>query len=129
MSICQNLSNISKISAFKSTRPYIFRYSFLWYFLWYFWWYFWSNFSIFIFQLSQIICNISVLLNQADEPLFIYYVLLYMACFVTLIFVIAAFLVLCIYFVKKDRNIISGMLRILSKFHFAPMMIQKKYKK
>ena len=58
-----------------------------------------------------------------DEPLFIYYVLFYMACIITLLFVTAAFLVLCMgYFVKRDANIIIGMLGGLSKFHFVPIL-------
>ena len=58
-----------------------------------------------------------------EEPLFIYYVLFYMACIITLLFVTAAFFVLCMgYFVKRDANIIIGMLGNLSKFHFVPIL-------
>ena len=57
------------------------------------------------------------------EPLFIYYVLFYFVAIITLIFITAAFLVLCMsYFVKKDENVISGMLGTLSKFHFIPIL-------
>ena len=59
----------------------------------------------------------------SNEPLIIYYVLFYMVAIITLIFVTAAFLVLCMsYFVKKDGNVISGMLGSLTQFHFAPIL-------
>lgn len=56
------------------------------------------------------------------EPLFIYYVLFYMSALLTLIFVTAAFLVLCMSFVKKEGNVLSAMSGGLTQFHFIPIL-------
>ena len=67
--------------------------------------------------------NYNPLIYYPFYPLSIYYVMFYVAGIITLLFVTAAFLVLCIgYFIKKDGNIMSGMLGFLSRFHFVPIL-------
>ena len=80
------------------------------------------NFKMWIFW-NYVIIDEDNFYSWNYFPLYIYYVLFYMACIITLLFVTAAFLVLCMgYLVKKDGNIINGMLGGLSKFHFVPIL-------
>lgn len=55
-------------------------------------------------------------------PLFIHYILFYMILIPTLLFITAAFIVYAYHiFMKKDGNVINGMLGNLTKFHFIPI--------
>lgn len=57
------------------------------------------------------------------EPLFIHFVLFYMIGILALVLLTLAFFVLCnSFFLKKDINVISGMLGNLTKFHFVPLL-------
>ena len=56
-------------------------------------------------------------------PLLIHYVLFYMIFIPTLLFITAAFVVYLYHlFIKKDGNVINGMLGNLTKFHFIPVV-------
>ena len=55
-------------------------------------------------------------------PLLIHYVLFYMVLIITLLCLTAAFIVYAYHlFMKKDANVINGMLGNLAKFHFIPL--------
>ena len=55
-------------------------------------------------------------------PLVIHYVLFYMILVPTLLFITAAFIVYAYHiFMKKDANVLNGMLGNLTKFHFIPL--------
>jgi hypothetical protein len=58
----------------------------------------------------------------SDEPLVIHFVLFYMVALLTLVFITAAFLVICMSFVKKDGNVLSAMSGGLAQFHFVPIL-------
>lgn len=57
-----------------------------------------------------------------DFPLYIYYILFYMILIITLLCLTAAFVVFAYsIFMKKDANVINGMLGNSAKFHFIPL--------
>ena len=60
---------------------------------------------------------------KTDTPLDFHFVLAYMICLLTLIFITGTFFVLCMsYFANKNEGVTSGMLGNLSKFHFVPIL-------
>ena len=75
--------------------------------------------KIWVFWTYSIITSDDTILEQ---PLLIYYVLFYIAALLTLVFITAAFLVICMSFVKKDGNVLSAMSSGLTQFHFVPIL-------
>lgn len=75
--------------------------------------------KIWVFWTYSIVANSDF---KDFNPLVIYYVLFYMAALLTLVFITAAFLVLCMSFVKKDGNVLSSMSGSLTQFHFIPIL-------
>ena len=60
---------------------------------------------------------------KSATPLDFHFVLAYMICLLTLLFITGTFFVLCMsFFANKNEGVTSGMLGNLSKFHFVPIL-------
>ena len=60
---------------------------------------------------------------KSEVPLSFHFVLGYMICLLTLLFITGTFFVLCMsFFANKNEGVTSGMLGNLSKFHFVPIL-------